>query len=217
MVMGLIKIGQAEYQKRLYERGEIFMQTLEYFRKLEDGNVRKDVYEGAEKILQVNWIKIADGNRDIEFSIKDGSMSRANYYSTPQTYCNAYCMIGITEDDKGKDGIIDSENMKFGEFMILIYNVKEFIKRVRLKLAALGIHNSWGPIKYYEEYDFQGNLSPFFKRKQFSAEKEVRIIAIPDYNRPIKLEIGSIQDIAIPMPISKLSKIRLLEDNRFEF
>jgi hypothetical protein len=58
MVLGLIKIGAAQYQRALFEKGEIYMQTHEYFRKLEDINGRGDVLEGAEKIEQLKRVKI---------------------------------------------------------------------------------------------------------------------------------------------------------------
>ncbi len=68
MVLGLIKIGKAPHQQALFEKGEIYMQTHEYFRKLEDKNGRGDIFEGAEKIEQLKWVKIKD--EGVEITLK---------------------------------------------------------------------------------------------------------------------------------------------------
>lgn len=46
----LIKITNFKFAKRLRD-GEIYMNPLAYFRGIEDGNVKGDLYEGTDSII----------------------------------------------------------------------------------------------------------------------------------------------------------------------
>lgn len=217
IVLGLIKIGAAKYQQSLYDKGEIFMQTQDYFRKLEDREGRGDKYEGAHKIEQVQWLKISDGTRKFEFSIKEGSLKDANVFSRySESNCNIYSMIGISVADMDKQLPIPESNRQLGDYFILIYNVKEFIRRVKSKLESLSYDYSWGWVHYYEEYEYEGDLSLYHKPKIFQSQKEVRFIVYANRNEPLKFEIGSLSDIALPFNIDELKTFKIIDKNTFE-
>jgi hypothetical protein len=213
-VLGLIKIGEEKYQKSLYEKGEIYMQTQHFFSKLEDQNGRGDKYEGANNIEQVKWLKFSVGKTEIELSTKAGNLKQANFFSRNEDInCNIYSMIGISEDDINKEHPVPSSNEKLGSFFTLIYDVKEFNKRIKEKLDLLNYTYNWGWVKYYNEYQYTGELTLLDKPKSYKNQKEVRYIVHTAKNEPLKIEIGSIADIAVPFNIEKLSSLKLSNES----
>ncbi len=176
-VLGLIKIGDPEYQKSLYEKGEIYMNTQQFFRNLEDKDGRGDKYEGANRLEQVKWLKFSDGKKEVELSLKAGNLKRANVFSRYEDFCcNIYSMIGVSEDDINKESPISKLNEKLGSVFTLIYNVKEFNSRIKEKLDLLNYKFTWGWVKYYDEYSYEGELTLFDKPKILDYQKEVRYI-----------------------------------------
>ena len=213
-VLSLIKIGDAEYQKSLYERGEIYMNTQQFFRDLEDQNGRGDKYEGADRIEQIKWLKISDRKTDIELSLNAGNLKRANVFSRYEDFnCNLYSMIGISEDDINKENPVPKSNEKLGSFFTLIFDVKEFNRRIKEKLDLLNYEYTWGWVKYYDEYTYEGDLTLFDKPNEFVEQKEVRYIVHSDKDKPLKIEIGSLADIATPFKIEDLKTLMLGDES----
>jgi hypothetical protein len=216
-VMGLIKIGDAKYQKFLFEKGEIYMNTQQYFRELEDRNGRGDKYEGANKIEQVKLLKLSDGKTDIELSIKAGNLKRTNVFSRYEDFnCNIYSMIGVSEDDVNKQHPLPKSNEKLGSYFTLIYDVKEFNRRIKKKLDSLNYKHTWGWVKYYDEYSYEGELTLLDKPKSFQDQKEVRYIVHSGKNEPLKIEIGSLTDIAVPFKIEDLKTFVLGNESKIQ-
>lgn len=217
MVLGLIKIGKTPHQQALFEKGEIYMQTHEYFRKLEDKNGRGDIFEGAEKIEQLKWVKIKAEGVEITLKKEDGSLARGNVASIKSDYFyNIYSMIGFSSKDIGKIEPIPKKNEGLGDYFILIHNVKEFNKRIKQKLDELQIQHQWSWVTYYDEYQLEGEISPFHKPSAFQYQKEVRIVAVNEKDEPLKFEIGSIADIAVACRIGQLKSVKLIDASTFE-
>ena len=57
-LFSFVKFGQFEHIEKFQEQGKIYMNTVKYFKDLEDDCQRKDKYEGIEKLEQINWLKI---------------------------------------------------------------------------------------------------------------------------------------------------------------
>ncbi|MFH2142616.1 MAG: hypothetical protein ABIJ97_09355 [Bacteroidota bacterium] len=213
-VLGLIKIGEAKYQKSLFEKGEIYMQTQEYFRKLEDEEGRGDQYEGADNIEQIKWLKLSDGTKEFEFSMEAGNLNKANHFSRfDDFYSNIYSMIGVCAMDINKDNPIPESNGKLGDFFIFIYNVKEFIKRIKSKLDSMNSDYTWGWVNYYDECKYEGELTLLHKPEKFKDQREVRFIVHSDVNKPLVFEIGSLADITMPFRIEDLKTLKLVNES----
>ena len=216
-VLGLIKIGEAKYQKLLFEKGEIFMQTLAHFQKLEDNVGRGDIYEGSEFIEQIRSLKFENHQTRIELSSESGNFKDANMIRINQeSNWNVYSLIGISKLDIGKENFISESNTKLGEFFILIYNVKEFMLRISDKLNSLGLQSSWNWVNYYDEYKYEGSLNPFFKPNYFKYQNEVRVVTRNTNNLPLKFDIGNLSDIAMLFPIGEIKKLRQIDESIFE-
>ena len=159
---------------------------------------------------QIKWLKLSNGKTDIKLSIKAGNLKQANVFSRYEDFdCNIYSMIGISEYDINKGQPVPKSNEKLGSFFTLIYDVKEFNRRIKEKLDSLNYKYTWGWVKYYNEYDYEGELTLLDKPKGFKDQKEVRYIVHTGNNEPLKIEIGSLADIAMPFKIDKLKTLKL--------
>lgn len=216
-ILSLIKIGKAEHQQALFEKGQIYMQTAQYFKTLEDDEGRGDKLEGAVKVEQLTWLKILSGDQEILIEKSNGSMIRGNVVTDdPNFNCNIYSMIGLTEADINIETPIDLSNSSLGDYFILIYNVREFNKRIQGKLDEMKLKNSWGMVTYYDEYQHNGHLDIFKKSSKFKSQKEVRYVANRNENEPLMIEIGNISDIAIASSIDRLGSIKLINEKEIQ-
>lgn len=215
--LALIKIGSKENQTALFEKGEIFMKPQKYFQDLRDNKKRGDKYEGSDLIEQLEWVKIMRSEKKIPVKIDRGNGVMVNLttmYSSQPT--SIYSMIGLSEDDIGFNNPIDKKNEKFGDYFTLIYNVKEFNRRILEKLKNLGGNPQWKWVNYYNEHKYEGRLDKFSKPMDYSYQKEVRFIANSTSNAPIKFQIGSLEDISILCSIESLKKIKLMTQNSIQ-
>jgi|GEM_PF-2960878 hypothetical protein len=209
-VLALLKIGSKEHQTALFEKGEIFMKQQNYFQGLEDNKVQGDKYEGSDFIEQVEWMKISNVNTGKLTIMNKGNGSKINHTSRdPSQLKNIYSMVGLSESDINNDQPIKQKNIELGKYFTLIYNVKEFNSRLLRKLRAIGYNPKWNWVKYYNEYDYEGTLDSFSKPKDYSYQKEVRYVVNPTSNAPIKVQIGSLADIAVLCKIESLKSIKL--------
>lgn len=216
-ILSLIKIGKSEYQQALFEKGQIYMQTAQYFKTLKDDEGRGDKLEGAVKVEQLTWIKMLSGDHEIEIKKSNGTMIRGNVVTDDLNFnCNIYSMIGLTEDDINIETPIDLTNSSLGDYFILIFNVREFNKRIKGKLDEMKLKISWGLVNYYDEYQHEGKLDIFMKSAKFKSQKEIRYVAFRDENEPLIFEIGNISDIAIKCSIDKLRSIKLINENEIQ-
>lgn len=211
-VLALLKIGSKEHQTALFEKGEIYMKHQNDFHSLEDNNVRGDKYEGSDFIEQIDWVKLSNVNTGKLTMMNKGNGNKINHASRdPSQLKNIYSMVGLTESDINKNQPVKQKNTELGEYFTLIYNVKEFNSRLLRKLRGLGYNPKWNWVKYYDEYDYEGKLDPFSKPIGLSYQKEVRYVVNPISNDPIKVEIGSLADIARLCRIESLKSIKLFD------
>lgn len=191
------------------------MNTLKYFKELEDNIGRGDKLEGTTEMQKVIWIKlkIPDSNEEMEFSTQKNTLKDAIYrtwYSDLK--CNIYCMTGI------KVNMIDVENplsarlTEMGDHFVIIKDVKEFNLRLKKAFDKLEIDNEWDIVRYYDDKTHEGKLNLFNKSNLYDYQNEVRIVAYPDFHGVLKINIGNISDIAEMYPISVLQSIKIIND-----
>lgn len=195
--------------------GRIFANRLSYFRGVEqsDDAERGDRHEGA-----VGWHQ-----PDIAH-LKIGSMVMSPYTDQPiATHLgrldnlHLYCMSGGWIDDDllaGLSGDDDPEELRsllaipesclqLGQYVVVIKDVHEFIRRVKEAAAAKRYVVGQGPVKYYDPETYHGFISSteavFRKHESYSYQSEFRfaIHTGTQGDDPITLEIGDIRKIAL--------------------
>ena len=110
---------------------------------------------------------------------------------------NIYCLTGIySEELRGERNDIFLDTHAFGEDLIEINHPKIFLQRVMDGLRKLGYKNIIHEKVTYYDNNYSGELGFFKKHEKFKGQNEFRIFVPNKDNKPIKLNIGSLKDIA---------------------
>jgi hypothetical protein len=196
----LFRRGKNEHMKNLFERGEIYINTVDYIRNCDNNQERSDPDDSIQKrqFLGDVKVKMCDAGLDInKFGIPfKGKNCVINTDSTEKG--NIYCLSGIFTKDLIEDSeVTEFKTNTFGESLVVISNPRKFIARVKKALIKAGYKDiKYGQVKYYPN-DFSGYIGPFKKHEYFSPQNEFRFYVPNQENIPIKVYIGSIKDIAI--------------------
>lgn len=182
------KIGKREHILDLYENGTVYMNTLKYFREIEDEN-RGDPNEGA-----IDLTAARNGTFRVPWSDQDFKFIRARYGSFLQTgnlYC-LYCMssYGFPNPLEFK---FDDRNIEFGSYCLMIKKPGVFLERLERALKKQNYRFKHGFVNYYQEKTRMKNLGPFDKPEKFEYQKEFRFFVENDRLEPIKVNIGSMK------------------------
>lgn len=195
----LFRRGNPEHIKALYEKGEIYLNTIDFIRKCDENFDRTDPNDGISKRLFLGNVKVkmCDVGKDIN---KQGVTLDANncvMIQDSEQKGNIYCLSGIfSEHLMGERNDLQFDTKSFGESIILIYKPKDFINRVLLSLKENGYENViFRRVSYYPN-EFSGPIGLFRKHEKFNGQNELRIFVPNDKNIPIKINIGPLSDIA---------------------
>lgn len=203
----IFKIGKAEHMVALLNHGELYMNTIDWFRKADQNTERFDSLEGAVEIDQVTWIKLRDeeGN-EFELSRPDHpkhnplhGVLRSAHVLTHQDDLKGN-IFSCTGDAVGEGQGFKKLDRRFGQFgdaAILIENPNQFLTRIEKALQELGLNYLISPVTYYDPGSFVGKLGVFMKKDMHYYQHEVRIWVKSDSNAPVKLRLGSLRDIAL--------------------
>lgn len=207
----LIKIGQHKYMKALRDQGQLYLNTVGYFKGIEEAQ-RGDPNEGLARIEQLTWMKIQIGDKVIEMK-KDQPMNRLVNaqlrIDNPELQGNIYSMISISSNHLANEAINDEQNKILGDTFLLITNVSQFIKRINNQLTILGLKPNYGYVSYYDPTTHNGNLNIFQKEDRFKHQSEFRLFAENQTNTALQFEVGSIADISVMFPINHFKDVRL--------
>lgn len=170
------------------------MNTLEFYRKIENNDEIRDIFEGVTKLIPFSKIYMNTGDswEDIEIFEK----SPLGYFAPNSNKYNIFCLYAIFSDDNRSLVEHLKINNSFGDTTLIIYNPKEFIRRIEERCITRGLKHFCSRVQYFSEYNLPEKISPFNKRDKYSHQKEVRLVIQNKSNNPIVLHIGSIEDIA---------------------
>lgn len=198
----LIKIGKEEHIRTLYEKGILYMNTLQYFVKVEDNSQQQDNFEGATFFESLKKIEIKNATgEEIKFGDSadcDAPLLYGNLLiHSDASLGNIYCMFAVTEEFIKSKSDIDKRNKEFGDHFLLIHNPEVFLTRVYAALEERGVKYKSGLVYYFdrEEY-YRGRLTPFMKRNDYRHQNEFRLLVENKIDAVFILEIGSLKDIA---------------------
>lgn len=195
----LFRRGQDEHIKALYENGEVYMNSIDFIRKCDNNDERTDKNDGINfrEFIGDAKITLCDVGKDLD---KDGITFDSHSVALNndnQDRGNIYCFTGIySEHLSGNRNDITFETKSFGDSIIFIHNPKEFMNRLFKGLKNNGYSDyKYGKIHYYKN-DFSGNVGFFKKHERFKPQSEYRIFVPNCKDEAIKLNIGSLEDIA---------------------
>lgn len=191
-----LKFGSADNIKKLHEKGEVFMNTFQFFKDLERIGTG-DIYEGTTHIRN-----FSNGTLTIELEKGPLKLTNAKVHLREhyQSHIgNMLCLYHISDKlfKRKNTHRFDKRLMSFGDSCLLIKNANEFLTRVIMKLGEMEIETDHCSVKYknFKHYkDLKVGL--FHKTHKLSYQHEYRIIAYTQENRPLKFEIGNLKEIA---------------------
>lgn len=209
-----LKIGKEDHIDSLQKEGLLFCNTVKYFRSLENEHIklRKDTSEGAVTSTKIDWMKIYV--KDKELPIKF-TKARLHTFDDAKDLEHIYCMYAITPDLATGKPFIDQRNIHFGDSGLLILDPPTFLKRIK-KTIKREITFDYGPVNYYLDDQDYKNLTVFDKQEYFAYQREFRLLFHNVSPEPLKISIGSIEDISKKIEASKLTELLLVKGENLE-
>lgn len=216
MFLGVfIKFGEKEHLLQLQNEGLIYCNTFEYFEKCENSE-QYDQNENATSISQgnncnfiVNGYEINAESGLINVILKSKKLNHKKFTHL----FSMFCRLQNDTFESYNQTFFDNRLKKFGEYMLVIYNPFEFMKRLKYTLDKLSEtkkieYAETKRIEYIDFNTYNGEIEAFRKSDKYKHQSEWRLaIQNQNYNKPFKFNIGSIQDISTLMPTNKCKNI----------
>ena len=203
----------------LFEDGVIYMNTLEFYRTLEAHDERRDVNEGAQRVQNRRGgvLKRKSPETGAFEEIAHLTHSRIRELNSNLQNLNVFCSYYVKTDMPISSlGATISERAKlgFGDYAVVVADAGEFVTRIKQAAKAKGYKHFRSLVKYvdFSQDDFE--VGPFVKDQAFSHQNELRIAVHTGKNSgsAIKLEIGSLEDIAVMVPADALDDISIQDE-----
>lgn len=198
----LFRFGATEHIDQLYEEGTLHCNTIQYFAKIEDNDLRGDPDEHAFKytqstpgsILTITPIEGEYKGKSIPIRLNKGTLKQY----ADSAWGNIFCFYSIRLTDKpiGHEFTINSRCSKFGASCLFILDVNEFLVRLDSAMSLLNLNGIRDFVTYHDMSNFNGERNVFQKDKRFDYQQEFRLFFKHDLLEPIHFNIGSLKDIA---------------------
>ena len=189
-----LKFGQEEHINDLYRNGTIFMNAIQYFRKMEDGELRGDCYEGVSRIKNY-----PPGQFEIPILNFKGNylalQIREAYDTVVGNIFSLYC-ISSHGWKNPNDFKLDEKIKQFGSHCLLIKDNAKFLSLIEEKLKELKANFNHNLVSYYDKDKVDGKITLFEKPLEFEYQKEFRFYVERKSDKPFVFSIGSLTDIA---------------------
>lgn len=202
-----LKLGSYENIRDLYENGTIYLNTIQYFRNLEDNELRGDNYEGSTRI-----VNSLPGTFTIPGVDKEFKYEKVKYQVAYETVLgNIYSLYCISSHGfpNPLDFQVDKRNFKFGTHCLMVKDNQRFLDRIESELKANKFNFTHGFVDYYEKDKVSKHLSLFEKPKEYDYQKEFRFYVENSELKPIKIQIGSLKNYAEIIETKNLAELRL--------
>ena len=198
-ILMFFKFGSKENMMDLYKNGTIYLNTIDYFKNLEEQGLRGDDFEGTSFIKNYHEYKTIDYEIKFEHgkSIPINPVKLSVRGNNNITQGNIFSLFAIKTPDILDDNFkIDDRVEKFGSHCVVIKNLPYFLKLIKLEIDKLGLAYSMDVVNYYDKDRYNGDLSLFDKPVEFEYQKEYRIVVYNDKNKPLILSIGNMQSFS---------------------
>ena len=212
----LIKIGKKEHIELLRDNGLLYLNTIQYFKDIEEQH-RGDKNECLSGIEQFDWMKIIIGEKEFHLqkaSPIKGLNNTQIRFNDPDLKGNIYSMIAVSSDTDANNLAGNCQNKSLGDTFLVITNVVAFFNRIGKQLNDMGYKYKFEFVTYYDPSTHHGELSVFHKEISYKHQSEFRIFVENASNEPLSLNIGSIADISVLLPIDQFGEICMLPSSK---
>ncbi|MBC8742985.1 hypothetical protein F6X40_41840 [Paraburkholderia sp. UCT31] len=147
----LLKFGQRQHIESFRHEGLLYMNSSDYFSKLEDDHVRTDRFEGTDQIQQPHdfaHIRVEAVDDGKVLWIKPEDLAGPVLFNFGRSCHNIFCMFAVGHP---RDGFsVDERNFAFGDSFVIVLNTQAFIDRICAAAVVAGFECQYGPIEYYD-------------------------------------------------------------------
>lgn len=192
--MLLFKFGQEVHMNDLYENGNLYLNTISYFNDIEyDNSLRCDTYENKNILHNSKTTKLSLDGKLLD--IKNIKGAAYIPFLDQDKYTHIYSMSLFLADTQEP---FDERVREFGDTVIVIFDINEFIKRIIVALKEQNLYAKAKPVTYLDYKEHTWLIDVFNKSKEYNFQKEWRIALRKNDNKdkPYVLNIGCIKDIA---------------------
>lgn len=203
----------------LFEDGIIYMNTLEFYRTLECDDERRDINEGTERVRNQRGgvLKRKNPETGAFEEIAQLTHSRIRELNSNLQNLNIFCAYYLKPDIPVKSlGKAMSERTKlgFGDYAVVVTDAEEFVTRVKEAAVEKGYKHFRSLVEYVDFSQDNFEVGPFVKDQAFAHQNELRIAVHTSENggSAIKLEIGSLKDIAFMVSTDTLDEIKIIDE-----
>ena len=180
----LFKTGKHEHIVDLQRNGAVYLNTLEYFRKIEDNEIRGDSSEGATEIHQIKKLQLFIKDKFIAEALPDSNAQLKVF--NQDLFGNIFSLYAINKDHLLPKFEVDKRLLKFGEKTLIIKNGFEFSQRLVEAFKAMGYSYKLGMVKYYDKDKYSGKIDVFSKPSILDYQYEFRYFINNKKNEPVK-------------------------------
>ena len=209
-----LKLGSEENILDLFENGTIYMNTIEYFRKVEDEELRGDKYEGVSKVINSLPGTFKIPGIDREFNYVKVHLKE----SYKEVLGNIYSLYAISSKvfPNPLDFKFDERNLRFGTHGVMIKDLPLFFNKIENELKKNNLKFNHGFVDYYDKEEVSREITLFEKPLEFEHQKEFRFYVENDKIKPIKIQIGSMKDYAEILKIEDILELKLEVKSLFQ-
>lgn len=238
----LLKVFSAEKYKKDFLNGNLYMNTINYFRKYEEeakGNIG-DKFEALTGWMhphefrfeiEVNGVKITLNPDDIVGPITTSMKIH--------DHANVFCMTHLHSHDVDMGNIKSDEEYELvkryftlpedvrnlGEYMVVITKPMEFVGRAlaegkRLLQSKEASDYQSKQVIYYDEAEKSLMLdnsrdAPFYKQSLYAHQNEYRLCLTRDNpdDKPYVMHIGDLRDISMEIKTSEFNSLIEIRKN----
>jgi|TARA_B110001469_G_C9470134_1_gene236336 hypothetical protein len=204
--LGLIRFGSHNYLKEFRETGKMYMNTLTYFRNLEDDDERSDISEGLSYSRHAEGEMVTIGSDDftIRGQVKMNDSNSCNY--------KIFSLYGQNEKNLNR---INNRMLEFGDSAVIITEPSSFLDRFIRAAEQLKIEYSFQPVEYVSKEEYCGHMGPYRKYSDLKYQSEFRIVMKLEHSKPLKdFYIGDIRDITKIYPSDHVIKNLKIQFNK---
>lgn len=208
-IVSLIKFGRELHMNALLKTGQLFMQTIGHFRKLEDGEVRGDRDEGLNYLMtQPKMGVITIGGH----TLNPDDIVRVTVSRDYDHGIHVFSMTGVSWETtmkmvSGGNAVHPQVTTEFGDTALVILNAKEFLRRVDAACRKNVREANRGWAIYFDPSSHSGPVTLHHKNKNYDWQTEYRITVPPTGEPSFILDIGSLEDIAAVTPASEVNSM----------
>ncbi len=203
-----IKFGEKKHMEALYNDGEIYMNTFDYFKKLEkspDGRGDPDEY----KLLHIT----GSGFKDTTIQIKSDccglapttldktALKSLSVDGGPREYSHLFCLSAVDiEWARQNKQFVDKKNVaETKDWFVCITNMNEFKNRLFRELEKQCEKIKSNFVEYVDKDNCFILFDCFKKFREYDYQNEWRVAAkFPNTQNSQTIKIGSLADIAMP-------------------